>query len=102
MNSRLTINLGLRYDKLGFLEEMNKRESSIDFRNGKLLIPDNSQNLIQPAFQPYQTMFETASASRPSGYACQAQQPGLRAPGRRRVSSHSDPGHSRGLWYIQR
>ena len=61
VTSRLTVNLGIRYDRLGMMEEMNKRASAIDFSNGKIIIPDNSQSLIQPAFQPFQNTFESAS-----------------------------------------
>ncbi|HUS07591.1 MAG TPA: TonB-dependent receptor, partial [Bryobacteraceae bacterium] len=53
MTQKLTLNLGLRYDRFGFFEEMNKRASGGNFRLGKILIPQGSEALIQPSFQPF-------------------------------------------------
>lgn len=61
VTSRLTVNFGLRYDHLGFFEEMNKRQSAFDIQTGKVVLPNNSQTLIQPAFLPFQSQFETAA-----------------------------------------
>ncbi|HWB87513.1 MAG TPA: TonB-dependent receptor [Bryobacteraceae bacterium] len=61
VNSRLTLNLGIRYDSLGFFEEMNKRASAVDFATGKIVIPNQSQSLIQPAFLPFQDQFMTSA-----------------------------------------
>jgi hypothetical protein len=56
---KLTLNFGLRYDRFGFFEEMNKRAANGDFSLGKIVIPQGSEGLIQPAFQQYSTLFVT-------------------------------------------
>jgi hypothetical protein len=53
LTSHLTLNFGLRYNRFGFFEEMNKRFASADFESGKILIPHGSEQFIQPAFQPF-------------------------------------------------
>jgi hypothetical protein len=63
LTPRLTFNFGLRYNHFGFFEEMNKRYSSADFVSGKILIPQGSEGLVQPAFQPFMDRFLTADAA---------------------------------------
>ena len=53
VTARLTLNLGLRYDHFGFFEEMNGRAATGNFRTGKIAIPDGSESLIHPDFQPF-------------------------------------------------
>jgi hypothetical protein len=58
---RLTLNLGVRYDRFGFFEEMNKRSATGSFCLGKIVIQDGSESLIQPAFQAFRDRYVTAS-----------------------------------------
>ncbi|MDP2996145.1 MAG: TonB-dependent receptor [Bryobacterales bacterium] len=53
ITSRLTINLGLRWDHFGFFEEMNGRAAVGNFRTGKIAIQEGSQSLILPVFQSF-------------------------------------------------
>jgi hypothetical protein len=53
----LTLNLGVRYDRLGFFTEKNGLASSADFETGKILIPDGMTSRIHPAYQPYADRF---------------------------------------------
>ncbi len=55
----LTLNLGLRYDNLGFFYPTDNRGSNSDFATGQIVIPNGSQSLIQGAFQPYSSLFIT-------------------------------------------
>jgi hypothetical protein len=61
VTQRLTLNLGLRYDNFGFFEDWKNRAAVADFQSGKILIPDGSQNKIQPAYQPFADRFLPAS-----------------------------------------
>jgi len=61
VTSKLTLNLGLRYDRFGFFRETNLQSAASDFSLGKVVIQNNSQNLIQPAFQQFSNLFITAS-----------------------------------------
>jgi len=58
---RLTLNFGLRYDHFGFFAPSDNRAANGNFTLGKIVIPDGSQGLIQPAFQPFQNLFVQAS-----------------------------------------
>jgi hypothetical protein len=57
---KLTLNLGLRYDRFGFFEEMNKRSGKGDFALGKIVIQHDSEANIQQIFQPFASMFITS------------------------------------------
>lgn len=57
---RLTVNLGMRYDNLGFFRPGDQRYANADTMNGKIIIPDGTVNMIQPAFQPFVSTFEEA------------------------------------------
>jgi hypothetical protein len=61
ITSKLTINVGLRYDFFGFFRETNLQSATSDFSLGKVVIQDNSQSLIQPAFSQFSNLFITAS-----------------------------------------
>jgi hypothetical protein len=54
---KLTLNFGLRYDRFGFFEEMNKRSAKGDFALGKIVIQQGSDANIQQAFQQYSNLF---------------------------------------------
>jgi len=56
---KLTLNLGLRYDRFGFFEEMNKRSAKGSFALGKIVIQHGSEPNIQQVFQPFSNMFVT-------------------------------------------
>lgn len=58
---KLTVNLGIRYDNFGFFRPGDDRYANADLINGKILIPDDAFPLIQPAFQPFLSTFESAS-----------------------------------------
>jgi hypothetical protein len=58
----LTVNLGIRYDNYGFFRPSDQRYANADVNNGKIVIPDGSSDLIQPAFQPFVATFEPASS----------------------------------------
>jgi hypothetical protein len=58
---RLTLNLGMRYDRFGFFEEMNKRSATGSFRLGKIVIQDGSEGNIHPVFQTFRDRYVTAS-----------------------------------------
>lgn len=58
---RLTVNLGLRYDRFGFFEEMNRRSATGSFRLGKIVIQDRSESLIHPAFAGFRDRYVTTS-----------------------------------------
>jgi hypothetical protein len=57
----LTLNFGLRYDRLGYFYATDGRGSNSDFADGVIVIPDGTTNQIQPAFTPYASDFVTAS-----------------------------------------
>jgi hypothetical protein len=59
ISSRLTLNLGLRYDRFGFFEEMNKRSTGASFSTGKIVIQQRSEDLILPVFQPFMDRYVT-------------------------------------------
>jgi hypothetical protein len=58
---KLTLNLGLRYDRFGFFEEMNKRSVKGDFALGKIVIQQGSEANIQQLFSQYSNLFVTSS-----------------------------------------
>jgi hypothetical protein len=60
ITAKLTLNLGLRYDRFGFFEEMNKRSAKGDFVLGKIVIQHGSEANIQQAFQQYSILFVTS------------------------------------------
>ncbi|HEY2933599.1 MAG TPA: hypothetical protein VGK99_17825 [Acidobacteriota bacterium] len=53
LSSKLTLNLGVRYDNFGFFTEWNQRQSVGHFPTGKILIPNDSQSRIHPVFQQF-------------------------------------------------
>ena len=61
VNARLTVNLGLRYDHFGFFDEMNGRMGAGNFATGKIVVPDGSLPLVQPAFQQFSDRYVEAS-----------------------------------------
>jgi len=63
ITSRFTLNLGLRYDNFGLFESTDRRIANGVFALGKVVIPDGSQSLIQPAFQQFSSLFVQASAA---------------------------------------
>lgn len=56
---KLTLNLGLRWDRFGFFEEMNKRSTGASFSTGKIVIQRGSEPLILPVFQPFANRYIT-------------------------------------------
>jgi hypothetical protein len=56
---KLTLNLGLRYDRFGFFEEMNLRSAGASFSTGKIIIQKGSEDLILPVFQPFASRYAT-------------------------------------------
>jgi len=62
VTSRLTLNYGIRYDNLGYWNELNGRQAVADMQTGKIVIPDGSTSKIQPAFLPFSNRFIEASA----------------------------------------
>jgi hypothetical protein len=63
VTSRLTLNLGLRYDNFGFFEEEYGRAAVADFATGRIIVPDGSLNLVHPAFQQFSNRYVEASAA---------------------------------------
>jgi hypothetical protein len=63
ITAKLTLNLGLRYDRFGFFEEMNKRSAKGDFALGKIVIQHSSETNIQQSFQQYSNLFVTSDKS---------------------------------------
>jgi hypothetical protein len=63
VTQNLTLNLGLRYDNFGFFYPTDGRGSNSDFATGQVVIPNGSQSMIQPAFQPFSSSFITTSAA---------------------------------------
>jgi hypothetical protein len=63
ITQNLTLNFGLRYDNFGFFYPTDGRGSNSDFATGQIVIPNGSQSLIQPAFQPFSSLFITTSAA---------------------------------------
>lgn len=61
VSPKLTINMGLRYDHPGYFFADDSRIAAGDFATGQIIIPNNSQNLILPAFQSFTSDFITAS-----------------------------------------
>jgi hypothetical protein len=61
LTSKLTLNLGLRYDYFGFFTATHGRGAEANFAAGKILIQDGASANIQPAFAGYSNYFETAS-----------------------------------------
>ena len=61
--AKLTLNIGLRYDHLGYFYATDGRASNSDFATGQIIIPASSLNLIQPAFQSYSNYFITNTAA---------------------------------------
>ncbi len=57
----LTVNLGVRYDHLGYFYPTDGRGSNSDFATGQIVVPDGSQSQINPAFSSYSNEFITAS-----------------------------------------
>jgi hypothetical protein len=57
----MTLNFGLRYDHFGYFYPTDSRGSNSDFTTGQIVIPNGSQGLIQPAFQPFSSQFITTS-----------------------------------------
>jgi len=61
MTQNLTLNFGLRYDRLGSFYASDGRGSNSDFNDGAIVIPNGTTGMIQAAFQPYAADFITAS-----------------------------------------
>ena len=57
---KLTLNLGLRYDRFGFFEEMNKRATGASFSTGEIVIQHGSESLVLPVFQPFSDRYIAA------------------------------------------
>lgn len=61
-SANLTINLGLRYDNYGFFRPGDQRYANADVVNGRIVIPDGTLNLVQSAFAPFTSTFESAGS----------------------------------------
>ena len=57
VTSRLTINLGMRWDRFGFFEEMNGRAAVGNFATGQIAVQEGKQSLILPVFQPFSARY---------------------------------------------
>jgi hypothetical protein len=60
IGSKLSLYLGLRYDRFGFFTEKNGWYASANFRTGQVIVPDGSLSEVQPAFQPFSNMYVEA------------------------------------------
>ncbi len=69
ITSRLTLNLGLRYDNFGFFEEKYGRAAVADFNTGSIVIPDGSRGQVHPAFQQFNSRYvEAGEAGLPNTF----------------------------------
>lgn len=69
VTQRLTLNLGLRYDNLGFFDEWNQRAAVGDFATGKVLIPSGSRGGVHPVFRQFDDRYlEAGQAGLPDTF----------------------------------
>ena len=62
VTTRLTLNYGIRYDNLGYWNEVNGRAAVADMQTGKILIPDGSLSQVHPVFKPFSSRFVEAGS----------------------------------------
>ncbi len=63
VTSKLTLNLGLRYDNFGFFTDWKNRAAVGDFQTGRILIQDGSRSLVHPVFRQFDGRYLEASAA---------------------------------------
>ncbi len=61
LGAKLSLYLGLRYDRFGFFTEKNGWYASANFARGQVIVPDGSLSQVQPAFQEFSNLYVEAS-----------------------------------------